>query len=75
MRTPWAAWKARQARRARLDAITQALALAAAQECIERGAQVPRLYDLSTGEGLATVTYITQGARASGPRHRRSRRA
>jgi hypothetical protein len=75
MRWPWAGRKARRARRARLDEITQALALEYAGECLERGAQVPPVYDLSDGEGLATVTVLRPGARASGPRHRRSRRA
>lgn len=74
MRGPWAAWKARRARRKKLDAMTKASARAWAQAFREDGQQVPPAFDLDDGEGLATVTQLRPGVRPAGTRRARHRR-
>jgi hypothetical protein len=74
MQTPWAAWKARRATRAKYDAIVKTLALSAAEDYIERGERVPEVFDVSSGEGLATVTQLRPGGRPAGTRRARHRR-
>ena len=74
MRGPWAAWKARRARRARLDQMTLASALAWSQALRDDEQAVWPAFDLSDGEGLATVTPIRPGVRSAGTRRARHRR-
>jgi hypothetical protein len=73
MRGPWAALTARRERRARLDKITEAMALAWAQAYRDEGRPVPPAFDPG-GRADGVVVFLRPGARPSRPRHRRPRR-